>query len=466
MLNFFCYFDFKRNIVRPKSSLPFYSALLLFLVSNSVIYMALLSFSIGIEFDPKELFYYGKATESSDLGFKFRYSAPIIVAILYFGTGKAKFQFFGNEFSFYDIMIHMFRTMFPLSLGVSKQLKNYLDKLGEETGKLNKIIENIHQLAKDRDWKTSNEEWDDIEGDQKLIENNINLLTEIDYSISENLDKLDINKIKEKLREEIKNLRVGINGRLKKYIRNVIAANIKDEMALYDIAEILDIAEPDGLIHKRPPSFIARSFGLSILCGTSLGIVLQLTTSPYSPYERILFLCVAFFVFLTIFTFIRGMENTTEGFSYTLALGAIAGFLGHLSFEYIYKIMHFRIEILQLSTLLEIVNTSMLGMALGTFSALIVFSFRYYLSSRIKSITYKYLFIGILGGFAFWFLLKVFGELSCSIQSCPKNHIAYFLTGFIVLLGIAFVSGVLEQHDTKVQDTVGESAHNLEEIII
>ena len=128
MLNFFCYFDFKRNIVRPKSSLPFYSALLLFLVSNSVIYMALLSFSIGIEFDPKELFYYGKATESSDLGFKFRYSAPIIVAILYFGTGKAKFQFFGNEFSFYDIMIHMFRTMFPLSLGVSKQLKNYLDK--------------------------------------------------------------------------------------------------------------------------------------------------------------------------------------------------------------------------------------------------------------------------------------------------------------------------------------------------
>ena len=454
MLNFCCYFDFKRNIVRPKSSLPFYSALFLFLFANSVIYMALLSFSVGIEFDPQVLFYYGKATEYSGIGFKYRHSAPLVVAVLYFGAGKAKFEFFGKEFSLYDNMIQLFRTMFPLSLGASKQLNTYLDKLGEETEKLNNVIDKLHQLAKERNWKIQNEEWSDIEKDKKLIENDIKLLEEIDSSISENLNQLDVKNTKKKLRDEIKKLRVNINTRLKKYTRNVIAANIRDEMALPDIAEILDIAEPGELLNKRPPSFLARSLGLSFICGTSLGIVLQLTTTTYGPYERILFLCVAFFIFLSVFTNIKNNNKSIEGFSYALFLGAIAGFFGHLAFECIYRIMHSRGEILQINAMQEIVCTCILGMALGTFSALIAFFFRHFLSNKIKSMINKYLLIGVMGGFSFWLLLMAFGELKCSMLTCPKYHIAYFLTGVIVLLGIAFVSGVLEQHDKKIQDSV------------
>ena len=464
LLNFFCFLDFKQNIIRPKSRLPFYSALVLFLFANTVIYIALLSFSVGIDFGfkPNVLFYYGKAMESPDISFQYRHVAPIIVSVLYFGTGKARFQIFGKEFSLYDNMIHLFRRMFPLSLGASKQLSNYLNQLGEETEKLNKVIENLHDLATERSWKIPNEEWNGIESDQKLIENDINFLREIDCSISENLHELDIHKTKEKIGDEIKNLRIGINTRLKKYIRNVIATNIRDEMALHDIAQILDIAEPDQLLHKRPPSFFARSLGLSFLCGTSLGTVLQLAQTPHGPYERILFLCVGFFIFLSIFTFIKNRKKTVEGFSGTLALGAIAGFLGHLAFEYSYRIVHFKINLLNIETLVEIAQRCILGMALGTFSALIAFCFRYYLGDRIHKTTNKFLSMGIAGGFVFWFLLLAFGEMTCSILSCPQIHIAYFLTGFIVLLGIAFVSGALEHHDEKVQDTVIESAPNFE----
>ena len=224
-------------------------------------------------------------------------------------------------------------------------------------------------------------------------------------------------------------------------------------MALPDIAVILDIAEPGEILNKRPPSFMARSLGLSFICGTSLGIVLQLTTTTYGPYERILFLCVGFFIFLSVFTYIKNIRNTIEGFSYALVLGAIAGFFGHMSFECIYRIMHLRNDILQLTAMQEIVCKCILGMTLGTFSALIAFFFKHFLGGKIKSTIVKYLLIGVMGGFSFWLLLMAFGELEFNIMAYTRYHIAYFLTGVIVLLGIAFVSGVLEQHDKRIRDS-------------
>jgi uncharacterized membrane protein len=403
---------------------------------------------------------------SDDLNlFKFRKISPIVIAILYFGTGKAKFEFGDKEFSVYDTMLYAFRSMFSLSLGASKHLKSVLDKLGEETEKLFKVIENLHQLANERDWKTPEEEWKDIEGDKKLIEQNIALLDEISSNLSEDkIDHIQIDKIKERISSEIKDVRLFINKRLKMYIRKLIANNIKDERAIDDIAIIIDASDPNAIIDKKAPNYFARSFGLSLLCGSALGIVFQFTGSPHSPNERILFLCVSFFVFLTVFSFIKSMNYNLEGFSFTIALGALAGFLGHFSFELISKDLH---NVINIGTsdfpLRNVINDCIFGMVLGSASAIISFFFRNYAGRKLNNVIWGYISIGLVGGIAFWFISLAFNELILDFtNSGIKDQIGFFSTGIIALIGISFVSGVFEggeagSKDLKLEEVVDET---------
>jgi hypothetical protein len=416
------------------------------MITNAIVYISLLSLTVGVEFNPHKFsFYWGG--ENLTL-FRYRLISPLLVALLSFGTGKAKFQYADKEFSIYDSLLNFFRSMFSLSLEASKQLKTAIEKLGEETEKLTLVIDNLHLLSEERKWVLPKDLWKDISGDKQLIEGEIALLNQIDDNLDrENFERHNVVELRNHIAIRITKVRVFINNRLKRYIRKVIVKNIKDERAIEKIADIINVSNPSELVSTDPPNYGARSLGLSILCGTVLGMVHQFTGQVHSPNQRIFYLCIAFFVFFFLMSFLNRMKPTVEGFSFALALGAVAGFSAHFSFEIINRGLSTAIGANKAFVIIvmDLANMCVFGMVLGIISALIIHVFRHHGKKVFIKPLHGYLCLALLGGISYWILGLAFQQTEVLLTiAAVKENIALFAAGIITLGGITFVTGIFE----------------------
>ena len=463
LLGFICYLDFRKNIPKQKPALPFNVALFLFFIANTVLYIGLLPLLAGIELNFKTYQFFLKGGENQTL-FSYRSISPLIIAVLYFGFGKAKLEIGNKELSFYSGILSVFRSMFPRSLGVSHKLDQCIAKLNNEKDKLFGTIENFQTIAETYNWQLYKDEWKEINNTKKMMEDEIEFLMDIRNSLDSNIvQQKDIENTREKIIKQIEKARVKINEKLKAYLRKIISSNVFHEKSFLEIIEYIDISKPHEIVEKSDSNYVARAFGISFLCGILLSTVLSYTLDNYNPTEGILYLVTAFFFFLSIFSFLRKFEFSIEGFSYSLIIGALGGLIGHMAYNLIAGELTLPDnEPISVKTLISIINLSIRGVVIGTLSAAIAFLFKNKINSVIESTFLKYLLISISGGIAVIGSALIFLEYS-NLQSSLLTEISrHFFTGAIALMGIAFVAGLFEQEPETESQTVTEAVEEKE----
>lgn len=468
-LAFICFLDFKRNIPKQKPALPFNIALSLFLIANTVLYIGLLPLLAGIELNFKTYHFYWGGGNNQTL-FSYRSISPLIIAVLYFGFGKAKLEIGNKEFSFYSGILSIFRSMFPRSLGVSHKLDQCIDNLNNEKDKLFRTIENFQMIAETYNWQLYKDEWKEINNTKTMMEDEIEFLMDIRKRLDSRIVKQkDIKFIREKIIAQIETARVKINEKLKAYLRKIISSNVFHEKSFLEIIEYIDINKPHEIVEKSSSNYIARAFGISFLCGILLSTVFSYTLDNYRPTQGILYLVTAFFFFLSIFSFLRKFKSSMDGFSYSLMIGALGGLIGHTA----YNLIAGRLTLpgndpFSVETLVSILSLSIRGVVIGTLCAVIAFLFKNKINSVIESTFSKYLLISISGGFAVIGSAFIFSDYSDMQNSLLTEISRHFFTGAIALMGIAFVAGLFEQepaaesHSAKEEVEVKESDKNTE----
>jgi hypothetical protein len=361
---------------------------------------------------------------------------------LYFGAGAVKIKYRNKEVSFYDKLMDVFTKMFSLSIAANNKITEYLDKLGEETENLTQKIEDLHSHAKRQSWHINTDEYEEITEDHKLLEDHISSLLTIDSELNkEPLSQLKIKNIISLNKQRIEEIRLRINHRLKKYMKDFLLANIKNERSIDEIAEMFKI-ESDQISTKQPHETISRVIGISLLTGIILGIVLEKCGSGLPQNKNIFYLTFALFFYNLIISQIRKCTADANGFISSILLGAIAGIVGYFTFLFISEINIFLDIIYKglnenaVEKLLKVVN----GMIIGILIGLNLFLFKNFITI-FKSSLVKYFSVGLSGCF---FLLLYLFIPSHSVYEMPK-YISYPILGGIISIGSAFVSGIFKE---------------------
>jgi hypothetical protein len=346
--------------------------------------------------------------------------------------------------------------MFPRSLGVSKKLKEYIEKLGTETTKLHATIESIQVIAKNYNWRLFHDEWSEISKTKKMIEDEIDFLDSVKETLGlENPRSRDINRAKETIIRQIQKSRIKIIENLRGYLRKIIAENVYHEKSIDELVSLIEVEKPEEIIKKSNSNYIARAFGISFLCGILLSAVLSMDSS-HTPPDRIIYLVTSFFFFLSIFSFLHTVDNTGEGFSYALLIGSAGGFIGHLAFNIVagklnHSIFDGNPSVLAVS--LSIISLNLRGIVIGALSGAIAFVFKHKVNQIIKGIFVKYILISMSGGIAVLGVAFLFSDFSHPATITIMDLVKPVLTGCIVLMGISFVSGVFEKRGSHMPKT-------------
>ena len=93
ILTLLCVYDFRKNTIKPDVMLVYWGALLFFVFINSVVYVGLLTIIAGVKLNFTKLYFYFSGTSAEGFQFESRSLSPILISLLYFGTGSAKFKF-------------------------------------------------------------------------------------------------------------------------------------------------------------------------------------------------------------------------------------------------------------------------------------------------------------------------------------------------------------------------------------
>lgn len=459
LLAFVCFIDFKNHIPKAKPAWPYYVALTLFVLANSAIYVSLLPFLTGIELNIGNM---PINKVDRNIPSDYQIISPVIIAILYFGFGKAKIEIGGKEYAFYGMVLNLFKSMFPRSLGVTRKLGEYIDKLGDETENLKNTVTTMQEVAEDNKWTMYKDEWSEIKSTTEIIENEIHFLKNIKSSISDGSKKiLDIKNTQYMIDDQIEKSTLNMNNKIRKYLKKLIKKNILHEESIDEIAHLINVKNTSEIIHKKRSSCIARAFGVSFFCGILLSIALTAGNKPidFSPNEMVFYLVASFFVFLSFFAAIDRLDMSINGFSIALFMGAIGGFCGHSAFNIISKNSKLfglfshkeQIEMSIYDTLkaaYDILKTASmeptLGIVIGVFSACILYFFKNFVNKIVESSAIKYMLVSISGGIMVLSVCKIvpgfsFGDDFYAGTICPA------ITGIIVLIGTSFVSGIFEK---------------------
>ena len=465
-----CYYDFKKNIIKPDIMLIYWGALLFFVFLNIVVYVGLLNIVAGVKLNATQFFFHFSGTADRGIKFETRHLSPILISLLYFGTGSAKFKFQNKEFSIYERMLTIFRNMFPYETGTEEKIEEHLEKLGDQTEKLTEKVEELHDLAERNEWKIEKQKWKRIEKDTKIYSRQTGLLNQIGVELSKKpMDQSTINNIRHTITEENKNIKERLNRRIRRYIFNSILPHVQNEKALQDVARFLGV-DVYQIIDKPEPQPLSRVLALSLIGGITLSITLQLlkffelqskmsvsagageasqaamgfTPQASLDYAAIFFMCMSMFAFLYFFSFLGKTKYNANGFFKATLLGAAGGFLAHLTFILLAKGAVIYRASSPMTLVLEALEDCIWGLILGIVAAVVSFFFTHFACTKISRILLRYVGIAFAGGAAFVLVFLVRYTLEAA-QIGAYRHAQTFFIGFIALLCVGFVSGVLER---------------------
>jgi hypothetical protein len=464
-----CLYDFKKNIIKPDIMLIYWCALLFFIFLNIVVYVGLLNIIASVKLNLTQFYFYFSDTETKGIKFQTRLLSPIMISLLYFGTGSAKFKFHNKEFSIYERMLNIFRNMFPYKTGTEEKIEKHLKNLGDQTEKLTEKVEELHELAERNEWRIEKHQWKSIEKDTKIYSRQTGLLNQIGVELSKKpMDQSTINNIRDTITEENKNIKEQLNKKIRKYIFNSILPHVQNAKALQDVARFLGV-DIHEIIERPEPQPLLRVLALSLNGGITLSITLQMlkffelkskmaefagagyssqSAMGFTPqasldFAAMFYLSMSMFMFLYCFSFLGKTKYNVNGFFSTTLLGAAGGFLGHLTYIMLTKVFIIYSASDPMTLALEALMDCMWGLILGIVAAVVSFFFNHFACMKISRILLRYFGIALAGGVVYWLVFWVRYTIEVT-QLSPYRHAQAFFIGFIALLCVGFVSGVLE----------------------
>jgi uncharacterized membrane protein YeaQ/YmgE (transglycosylase-associated protein family) len=462
ILTLLCYADFRSNIIKSNRRIMYWSAFVFFIIINHFIYFALLKVIAGINFQLAGGFFHFSGNSSGDMAsaqFEYRTLSPILISVLYFGTGSAKFKFKNKEFSLYERILSLFRTMFKGIHGTQEKINIHLKKMGEETEKLKLKIVELHEIADECEWDIYKDEWKIIDGESELYGKHVDLLTDIRDQLARNpMDQMTVDNIRKTIETENEKIRLGINKRIRQYIRKVLLKNLRGERSLETIAIFLGV-KLKNIVEEPEPNNISRVAALSLMGGIAISITFQLLRyfslkEDMAPtgvlpsfevqYLSMIYLCLSMFVFLLFFSFINKTKPELRGFFNSILLGAAGGFVGHL----VYKLLSDSSAIFSGETLFNINMQEfagcMWGLLLGIISSIVCYLFYHFCAKSINRIVFRYFAIILIGGILFWAVYVALKQDMNYLNLEIFQHLKGFSLGVIVLTCVSFVSGAIE----------------------
>lgn len=442
VLLFLCWFDFSKSSQKPGNAFAYYFVLLIFLSINIFTYLFLLEYIANIELKNFIFVYSGDNSKNEHV-------TPILLAIFNFGTGAVKVNIHGKEVAIYSSIRSAFATILPRDQVVEKGIQDLIEKMGEETDKLEMLIDKIKVDANRSGWDIYENEYAIIKANNRNLKKQINFLTdltEITESSMENKEKVE--KITKNTQKKIVEFSTTINTSLKNHIECIFRNNIKDQKALVAIIDLVKIVipnvdyEPKDIFKKRHPQIFSRVLGNSILFAVILGILFgSFESEMINPNKRILYLGITLFCFNLIISRINHNKPTIAGFAKSMIHGCMAGFAGHFMWIIVTNIDTVLTSWNAFSSTYDWTKT-LVGVRIGLFCAIAIHMYRYYSKHITKSINItksigsSYIFTSILGG-----LLILIQH--CFIEGFD-NCLLWFLLGIVLTVNSIFVSAVFE----------------------
>lgn len=399
---------------------------------NVTIYLLLCFYFL--QRDPLALFLASATTEGLDISSSMIFQ-PIIIALMYFGTGAVPLKIGNLEFGFYDKILGSIEKLLPSQAEppdhdtVSKALAQY-----DEYQTLLKKIDELRTMA------NANNRWDSL--DEEWKKSNIKpLTTELDH-FAALLKKLKSNESRENIVNDLRSdLDLDLNALRTKahdFVYKFIAENAKtpgDVEQIYKKGLGYSISPSP----PKPSSRIKRALVMSASFGLLFGPIFAITTegAPSIVYAIIGALALGTFGMIFGVT----VERSGQNIAGYLFGGATAGFMAQI------------VWILAMLWMIDqsLPDGSLLirGTSIGVLMAASLFIIRFHVTKMFKepekSLWLLYSFTAIAGAIVLplsEFLLSI-GEYDLRIQSVMLQ----MAIGAVASIGVAFGTDIFADLD-------------------
>lgn len=413
--------DFKKKIFKPKKAGRYYIALCLFSFINIFIYTSLCAIFLGI--DPARI----SLVQDPDFNLNLtplQLFQPVLISLMYFGTGIAKFKFGGKNIDFYQLLLNAFQDLIEITVLKEEEIRNQIAECAAEYATLKSRIIAWRETAIRRKWDSLNNEWQDMETDINMLDEQVAYLNEVDSQLNE---PVNIDYVKENINRRIRETRASQIQKLKRYITKFILTNIKNEN---DIDFILNELGAKPNLGRIEPNPVVRCFVLCVtfglLIGPVYGLYLERSVVQYGWIGAI-----SVGVFGLIFSYVRySRKNASDLLVSALVSGGLAGLVGHAVFmaatsfadkgelSINYEKLYFGVEF---------------GIGVG----LVLHLYRNYMLKT--PIYFKYLLLSLSGGVLFVALGFLNGM--CSSRTFADGT-AFIFMGFMFFFGVVVTTGM------------------------
>ena len=294
--------DFANRVPKlGQNRFRYYTTMLLFVVTNLVVFAGLAPFlsSVSVELGERIVINGGAPLTTVQV------VSPLVLMVMYFGAGS-NFSVLGRNVHLYDSLARLYCRLIRLPFGTLRDVEERIVNLQETSASLETIAAQLRETAQGRNWETLDVEWDNLQQEQAAIEaeqknlNTINGMLRDDSPSREN-----VRSAKQQLAEHVASLEERKSLRTKQFIRELIRANVNDS-AIVDQLERLIRPE---LERGRPSERVL--WGRVVLASFMLALLAALAyevggTSDFELFVvRFAAIGSALFVFFAIFSHVR-----------------------------------------------------------------------------------------------------------------------------------------------------------------
>jgi len=439
--------DFSEKIIRVKrSSFQYYVCMVLFILINITIYTGICS--VAMDVNLLQLLSI-KNISSQDISDKLLW--PVVIAFAYFGLGTASIPMGNKAISFYGALLGLFQGMFSLKGIDINPIEKEIARLQKETKQLSIAVDEFLSIGKEKDWKTLNDQWNDLKEDNLILEEHVDELRKA----SKNLEADDISadskveKMKGWLGNKINKMSLEINTKIRNHIVRLVRANNENQEALENILSKIGLSIPNSGSEENYKISLCRAAVFSIFIGIFLGAVSHNLTvqSPDIP------ICCHMLVWglgVGLFGFIFSTNaylNEKQGY-WALVLGGLAGAIGHLSI----KVMKIELGIIQTSDSWSyIISWSpqiLIGLIYGSALGFITHLFRYKLQAMIGNFLLCHVIFAMVSAIIFIVIGLVVGVVDFGK---PLSVAFLAIIGAAVATMAAIIMDLFKTRDIKIQ---------------
>ena len=419
MLLLLSYSDFRQRVLKPTQVFRYYAAFALFAIVNLTIYFALCTFFLQL--DPISTVQMPEQFSGRHFT-QLQLMQPILISLMYFGTGLAKFKIGDREIDIYQRFLSIFQSLLAIRFTEAQRIRDTIEGGSAERGFLDSKIAGLRAEAERRHWDVMEEKWKDINQDIDMLQSHANYLSSIDSKLGDPVTHDTVQEIKKDVESRISEIGKTQLIKLKRYYAEFIIKNFKDEAVINQaLSEFIGQPPPA----PPEPNYVIRCATICGLFGLFVGPIYAATAGlklvTYSWYGAISLL-----VFGLVFSVVRSAKrNVTDFLLRAVICGGLAGAASHLTWMW-----------LRSGSVPVDLEKLVFGIEYGAALAVLIYVFRI-IGSRLPAYL-NYIAIGV-GGAAVFVGLGVINGVGNRLTGgdhFPHVYLLLILLGAVVTLGL------------------------------